>query len=35
MKNIIVESLQAVKQHLKFNKHSFELVGYDFMMVPG
>jgi len=35
MRSIIVESLLAVKQHLKFNKYSFELVGYDFMMVPG
>lgn len=34
MKEIILHSYEAVRSKLKFSKHSFELVGYDFMVVP-
>lgn len=30
----ILHSYEAVRSKLKFGKHSFELVGYDFMVVP-
>lgn len=30
----IITSLRAVKQSLGSHKHTFELVGYDFMLVP-
>lgn len=29
----VAESMQAVKSHLKFHKYTFELVGYDFMLI--
>lgn len=29
----IVLSLEAVKNKLKFTKYTFELVGYDFMLI--
>ena len=29
----VLHSLEAVKQKLKFSKHTFELVGYDFMLI--
>ena len=34
MKTQIKHSYEAVRQKLKFAKHTFELVGYDFMVVP-
>ena len=34
MKQQIIISYDSVKSKLKFNKYSFELVGYDFMVVP-
>ena len=33
MSHQIIESLKAVKGKLKWHKHTFELVGYDFMVV--
>ena len=35
MKQQIVISYEAVKEKLKFAKFSFELVGYDFMIIKG
>ena len=29
----IVESIISVRHHLKFHSHTFELIGYDFMMI--
>ena len=34
MKEQIIISYEAVKSKLRFVKQSFELVGYDFMVVP-
>ena len=34
MKTQIIMSYEAVRDKLKFSKHTFELVGYDFMVVP-
>lgn len=34
MKEQIAQSFDAIKSKLRFSKHSFELVGYDFMVVP-
>jgi len=34
MKEQIKHSYEAVRNKLKFTSHSFELVGYDFMVVP-
>ena len=34
MKKQIIMSYEAVKEKLKFSKHTFELVGYDFMVIP-
>ena len=34
MKQQIIMSYEAVKEKLKFHKHTFELVGYDFMVIP-
>ena len=34
MKEQILHSYEAVRSKLRFSKHSFELVGYDFMVVP-
>ena len=34
MREQILHSYEAVRGSLKFSKHSFELVGYDFMVVP-
>ena len=34
MRDQILHSYDAVRSKLKFGKHSFELVGYDFMVVP-
>lgn len=34
MKKQIIMSYEAVKEKLKFHKHTFELVGYDFMVIP-
>ena len=31
----IIMSLEAVKAKLKFSKYTFELVGYDFMLIQG
>ena len=30
----IKHTYEAVRSKLKFTKHTFELVGYDFMVVP-
>ena len=35
MKIQIIESIAATKHLLKFYKHTFELVGYDFMLIDG
>ena len=35
MKQQIVVSYEAVKEKLKFTKFTFELVGYDFMIIRG
>ena len=34
MKEQIILTYEAVRNKLRFSKHSFELVGYDFMVVP-
>ena len=34
MREQIEHSYEAIRSKLKFCKHSFELVGYDFMVVP-
>ena len=34
MKEQILHSYEAIRPKLKFSKHSFELVGYDFMVIP-
>ena len=34
MREQIKHSYEAVRSKLKFSKHTFELVGYDFMVVP-
>ena len=34
MQNQIIHSYEAVKDKLQFSKHTFELVGYDFMVIP-
>ena len=34
MREQIVHSYEAIRGKLKFSKHTFELVGYDFMVVP-
>ena len=34
MKEQILHSYEAIRSKLRFSKHSFELVGYDFMVVP-
>ena len=34
MREQILHSYEAIRGRLKFSKHSFELVGYDFMVVP-
>jgi len=34
MKDQIKHSYEAVRSKLNFTKHSFELVGYDFMVIP-
>ena len=34
MREQILHSYEAIRSKLKFSKHSFELVGYDFMVVP-
>ena len=34
MRDQILHSYEAIRSKLKFSKHSFELVGYDFMVVP-
>jgi len=34
MRDQIKHSYEAVRSKLKFNRHTFELVGYDFMVVP-
>ena len=35
MKAQILISYEAVKEKLKFHKYTFELVGYDFMVIKG
>ena len=35
MRSQIVVSYEAVKEKLKFQKYTFELVGYDFMVIEG
>lgn len=27
--------MKACKSHIKLHKHTFELIGYDFMLIPG
>ena len=34
MREQILHSYEAIRNKLRFSKHSFELVGYDFMVVP-
>lgn len=34
MESQIIDSYEAVRGKLKFSKHTFELVGYDFMVIP-
>lgn len=34
MKEQIIHSYEAIRSKLRFTSHSFELVGYDFMVVP-
>lgn len=34
IKQHIIMSYEAVKEKLKFHEHTFELVGYDVMVIP-